>query len=89
MAAKFYKALRWELYQRDIDVKYLARKLLRSESYVRARLKGDAPWELDECYQMMDLCRVPYERFGEMFPPEDVKAAAAQALAKLKMKGVA
>lgn len=89
MAAKFYKALRWELYQQDIDVKHLARKLLRSESYVRARLKGDAPWELDECYKMMDMCRVPYSRFPEMFPPEDVKAASAQALANAKARGAA
>ena len=76
MRIKYFKALRWEMLQHDVDVKLLARRLLRSESYIRARLNAESPWELDECYKILDMLRVPHERFVEMFPPVELKKGA-------------
>lgn len=76
MTIKYFKALRWEMMQRDVDVKLLARRLGRSPSYIRARLNAESPWELDECYKILDMLRVPHDRFVEIFPPEPLKKGA-------------
>lgn len=69
---KPYRKLRFELQERDYDLRALAVKLNRSVTYVSRHLTGQQDWALREVYAIMDLIEAPLDQIGEYFPPSDV-----------------
>lgn len=66
---KAHAKLRAAMVEADVDGRYLARKLGRGTAYVSIRMMGHESWELDECYTILDLLRIPYDKLAEYFPP--------------------
>lgn len=67
--AKPHAKLRGALMALDIDGAYLARRLLRCPNYVSERMTGHKPWNIDECYRILDLIGAPHSALAEYFPP--------------------
>lgn len=67
---KPHAKLRGALTARDITGQYLARRLLKSGNYISERMVGRKPWNLDECYKIMDMIGAPYTELAEYFPPK-------------------
>lgn len=56
----------------DMDEAYLARRLLRSQRCISQRLMAQYPWTLDECYQIMDMMRIPHDQLHLYFPKDGI-----------------
>lgn len=74
IARKPHRKLRRMLAASDIDEECLARKLLRGRKYISTRMMGHMPWTLDECYQILDLLRLPHSELPNYFPRGGVSA---------------
>lgn len=64
--------LRGAMMAADIDSRYLARKILRGQTYVSHCMMGHQPWTVEECYKILDLIHAPYSEFAEYFPPKGI-----------------
>ena len=74
MSQKRFQKLRKMLAASDIDEAYLARKLLRSTRCISMRMTAKYPWTLDECYQIMDMLKLPHCELSEYFPKDGIAA---------------
>lgn len=75
MSERRFQKLRRALKESDIDESYLARRLLLSESTVSFRMTAKYPWKIDECYQIMDMLKLPHSELSEYFPKDGIAAS--------------
>lgn len=64
-----YSELRVCMFAKGILQRDLCTMLGRKQSYITKRMTGQASWEQDEMYKLLDVLDVPYDRLHEMFPP--------------------
>lgn len=75
--AKPYKRLRWELSEQDIDQSDIAARWGCSTSTVSNKLTAARPFRITEAFDLLEMLKIPQERFAEYFPIEDIKKAEA------------
>lgn len=78
MARPFAK-LRVALYEQDITQKYLARKLLLSQSWISQKMQGKVSWTLEEMYTLIELVKWPTDHMHELFPRGGISDTTAKA----------
>lgn len=66
---KRYSYVLGELKKYDIDQQYLSEQLGRGRTYVSQRFNGKGAFTLDEAYQIMRMCNLPYSEIYKAFPP--------------------
>lgn len=69
--AKPYKMLRQLMYGEGINQEALADYLLCGTTYVSRRMRGVAPWSLEDVYRLCDLFKIPLDQIPVYFPKED------------------
>lgn len=70
--ARPYAKLRGLLLEYDITQEHLARVLLLSKTSVSKRMMGHWPWQLDECYKILDMVHQPPEELHAVFPRDGI-----------------
>lgn len=63
-----YNYLRGRLKQLDIDQAELAVRMGLSQPSISKRFTGQIPWDVEEMYQLMDICRAQPEELHIYFP---------------------
>lgn len=64
-----YDYLRGRLRQLGIRQQDLTPLLGVAQTGISRRMNNKIPWSLNEMYQLMDICRAPYEELHLYFPP--------------------
>ena len=65
---KAYAKLRGALAEIDMGQRELAIRLGKSKTYVMERMTAKKPWDLTDCYAIIDLVKVPNDQMFELFP---------------------
>lgn len=63
-----FQYLRIQMVMQDVDMKYLARKMLLTPAQVYNLFCGKTQWTLEKMWQVMDILSLPPETFGQCFP---------------------
>lgn len=63
-----FRKLKGKLRELELTQDDICKKLHRSRGYLSARITGKASWELDECFEILDIIGEPREKFLEYFP---------------------
>lgn len=72
-----YKRLKVELGANDIDQRTLCKEIGRSPTYLSVRLRGKAPFNMDDVYAICDYLHIQYGEIPVYFPRDGVEADAA------------
>ena len=67
--AKTYLILRGILAANDVNQTQLARRLTLGRAGIIRRFCGSRSWEVNECYQILDMFGIEHSRLTEVFPP--------------------
>lgn len=63
-----YAKLRGALAEIDMGQRELAIRLGKSKTYVMERMTARKPWDLSDCYTILDLFKVSQDQLAEFFP---------------------
>lgn len=63
-----FRKLKGKLRELELTQEYLCKKLHRSKTYISDRMTGRKSWELDECFEILQILGEPANRLIEYFP---------------------
>lgn len=63
-----YKKLRLIMFENDITIQELAKRIGVSNTYMSNRLNGKHPFSMDNVYAICKLFSIPYEEISTYFP---------------------